>query len=94
MKIAEPAVDLGIVLAVMSSFRNREISPKVAVFGEVGLSGEVRGVSMAKLRVAEAQKLGFDTCIVPEVCAEECRKNSTIKVIGVKNVQEAIDLLA
>ncbi len=94
MKIAEPAVDLGIVLAVISSFRNREISPKVAVFGEVGLSGEVRGVSMAKLRVAEAQKLGFDTCIVPEVCVEECRKNSTIKVLGVKNVQEAIDLLA
>lgn len=94
MKIAEPAIDLGIVLAVMSSFRNRAISHKVAAFGEVGLSGEVRAVSMAKLRVAEAQKLGFEICIVPEVCAEECRKNSSIKVIGVKNVQEAMDFLA
>lgn len=93
MKIQEPAIDLGIVLAVISSFRNKAISPGLAAFGEVGLSGEVRGVSMAKLRVAEAQKLGFDTCIVPRVCVEECKKSSTIKVIGVKNVQEAIDFL-
>lgn len=93
IRIQEPAVDLGIVLAVISSFRNRAIGPKLAAFGEVGLSGEVRGVSMAKLRVAEAQKLGFDTCIVPMVCVEECRKIKGIKVIGVKNVQEAMDFL-
>lgn len=92
LKLTEPAADLGIVLAVMSSFRNRALSPKFAAFGEVGLSGEVRGVSMVKLRVAEAKKLGFDTCMVPFVCLEECQGLSGIRVIGVKNVQEAIDL--
>lgn len=93
MKIVEPATDLGIVLAIMSSFRNKPLSPGLIVFGEVGLSGEVRAVSMAKQRVAEAEKLGFDTCIVPYVCMEECRKNSNIKVLGVKTVQDAIDYL-
>jgi DNA repair protein RadA/Sms len=94
MKIMEPAIDLGIVLAVVSSFRNKPISPKVAAFGEVGLSGEVRAVSMAKQRAAEAEKLGFDTCIVPFVSVEDCRKGSKINIIGVKNVQEAIDFLS
>lgn len=93
MKILEPAIDLGIVLAVLSSFRNKALSHRLAAFGEVGLSGEVRGVSMAKQRVAEAEKLGFDTCIVPYVCAEECKKGSKIKVIGVRNVQEAMDCM-
>ena len=91
MKIVEPATDLGIVLAIMSSFRNKALSPGLIAFGEVGLSGEVRAVSMAKQRVAEAEKLGFDTCIVPYVCMEDCRKNSNIKVLGVKTVQDAID---
>ncbi len=91
MKILEPAIDLGIVLAVLSSFKNIPISPGTAAFGEVGLSGEVRAVSMAKQRVAEARKLGFDTCVVPYVSAEECRKVEGIRIIGVRNVQEAID---
>jgi DNA repair protein RadA/Sms len=93
MKITEPAIDLGIVLAILSSFKNRALSPKTAAFGEVGLSGEVRAVSRHVQRVAEAEKLGFDTCIVPYVSAEECRKGSKIKIIGVRNVQEAIDSL-
>lgn len=93
MKIMEPAIDLGIVLAILSSFRNKVLNPKLIAFGEVGLSGEVRAVSMAKQRVAEAEKLGFDTCIVPYVCMEECRKNSKIKVIGVKTVQDAMDYI-
>lgn len=91
MKIMEPAIDLGIVLAVTSSFKNRALSPKLVAFGEVGLSGEVRAVSLAVQRVAEAEKLGFDTCIVPYVCAEGCRKGRGIKVIGVKNVQDAME---
>ncbi|MCH5343034.1 MAG: DNA repair protein RadA [Acetatifactor sp.] len=93
MKILEPAIDLGIVLAILSSFRNHPLSPKLIAFGEVGLSGEVRSVSMAKQRAAEAEKLGFDTCVVPYVCAEECKKNSKIKVLGVRNIQEAMELL-
>lgn len=93
MKIMEPAIDLGIVLAILSSFRNKALNPKLIAFGEVGLSGEVRAVSMAKQRVAEAEKLGFDTCIVPYVCMQDCQKNMKIKVIGVKTVQDAIDCL-
>ncbi len=93
IKIAEPAIDLGIVIAVLSSFKNCILSTRLAAFGEIGLSGEVRGVSMAKSRVTEAEKMGFDTCIVPWVCAEECRKGSKIKVIGVRNVQDVMDVL-
>lgn len=93
IKIMEPAIDLGIVLAIVSSFRNRAMSPKLIAFGEVGLSGEVRAVSMARQRVAEAEKLGFTTCIVPYVCAEDCRKNSRIRVVGVRSVQDAINVV-
>lgn len=93
MKIVEPAIDLGIVLAVTSSFKNKALNPKLVAFGEVGLSGEVRSVALAPQRVAEAEKLGFDTCIVPYVCAEGCRKSKggNIKIIGVKNVQDAMN---
>lgn len=91
MKITEPAIDLGIVLAVLSSLKNKALSPKLAAFGEVGLSGEVRAVAQAAQRLAEAQKLGFDTCIVPRVCVESCRKyKDSMKIIGVDNVQDAV----
>ena len=93
MKIMEPAIDLAIVLAIISSFRNTVVSSKLVAFGEVGLSGEVRAVSMAKQRVAEAEKLGFETCILPEVCAEDCRKNSKMKILGVRTVQDAMEYL-
>ena len=67
IRMNEPAIDLGIVMAIMSSYRNRPIDEKTIVFGEVGLSGEVRAVSMPEQRVNEAKKLGFETCILPEV---------------------------
>ena len=90
MKVMEPAIDLGIVLALLSSFKNKPLNPRLVAFGEVGLSGEVRAVSQAAQRVAEAEKLGFDTCILPAVCAEDCKKKSGIKIIGVRSVQEAM----
>lgn len=99
IRILEPAIDLGVIIAVLSSFKNRALNPRLAAFGEVGLSGEVRGVSMARQRVAEAEKLGFDTCILPYVSAEECRKNARgaesggIRLIGVRTVQDVIDVL-
>lgn len=96
MKVLEPAIDLGIVLAILSSFKNKPLDPKLIAFGEVGLSGEVRAVSQAGQRVAEACKLGFDTCILPEVCAQEYRKNSknsSMNIIGVRTVQDAMDRL-
>lgn len=91
MKITEPAIDLGVVLTVASSFKNSVLNPRMLAFGEVGLSGEVRAVSQARQRVAEAERLGFTVCVVPEVCAADCRKNSKIEIIGVKTVQDAID---
>ena len=67
IRMNEPAIDLGIVMAIVSSYKNRPIDEKMIVFGEVGLSGEVRAVNMPEQRVAEAKKLGFETCVVPEV---------------------------
>lgn len=92
MRVNEPALDLGIVLALMSSYRNRELDPKTIVFGEVGLTGEVRGVSMAAQRVDEAGKLGFTTCIMPEVNRSAVR-NSKMKLIGIRNIRELAELL-
>ncbi len=93
MKIVEPAIDLGIVLAIVSSFKNIALSPKLMAFGEVGLSGEVRSVNMAAQRVAEAEKLGFEICVVPKVCMKNIKTGGNMKVIGVSNIQEAIDLV-
>ncbi len=93
MRIQEPAIDLGIVLALLSSFKNTALSPKLVAFGEVGLSGEVRSVSMAAQRVAEAKKLGFDTCVLPSVCMKGLKSDEKMRLIGVKNIQDVIDLL-
>lgn len=93
IKVQEPALDLGIVMAVASSFRNRPIREDVVVFGEVGLSGEVRAVSMAKERVKEAGKLGFSTVILPESNRAACEEERGITLVGVRNVQEAIEFI-
>ena len=93
VKMNEPAIDLGIVMALASSYKNRPIDEKTIVFGEVGLSGEVRAVNMPEQRVAEAKKLGFDTCIIPEVSMEAVKNIKGIKVIGVRNISDAIQLL-
>lgn len=93
MRIVEPAIDLGIAMAIVSSFKNRVIDDKMIAFGEIGLSGEVRGVSMAEQRISEAAKLGFTTCIVPEAGRSTIRSASGVKVIGVRTVQDAIDLI-
>ncbi len=93
IKINEPAIDLGIILAIASSYRNKPIPEGVICFGEVGLSGEVRSVSMADQRVSEAKKLGFDTCILPKMCLKSVQNTSGIKLIGVENVAEALEIL-
>jgi len=93
IKMNEPAIDLGIVMAIVSSYKNRPINEKTIVFGEVGLSGEVRAVSMPEQRVAEAKKLGFETCIVPEVSVNMLKGIDGIKVVGVNTVNEAIQLI-
>lgn len=93
MKLQEPAVDLGIAMAVVSSFKNRPVAESTVVFGEVGLSGEVRAVSMAEQRVQEAKKLGFTTCVLPKSNAEALKGNYDLEIIGVANVHEAIALI-
>lgn len=93
MKVLEPAIDLGIAMAVTSSFKNRAIDDEMLVVGEVGLSGEVRAVSQIQTRVQEAKKLGFTTCVIPKVCMESVKEIKGIKIIGVGNVREAIDLI-
>lgn len=90
IKMNEPALDLGIVLAIISSYKERCIDEKTICFGEVGLSGEVRAVNMAKQRILEARKLGFTTCIMPKVSVDSNRKTDGITLIGVENVQEAV----
>jgi len=93
IKMNEPAVDLGIVMAIVSSHRNRPVDEKTIIFGEVGLSGEVRAVSMPEQRVGEAKKLGFEKCIIPEVSRDVVKKISGIEVIGVRNISDAIKLI-
>ena len=93
IRMNEPAADLGIVMAIISSYKNRPVPEDTILFGEVGLSGEVRAVTMPEQRVAEAKKLGFKTCIIPKVSAETVRDIEGINVIGVKTIKEAIVLL-
>lgn len=93
IKVNEPAIDLAVIMAIVSSYKNRPIDDKTVVFGEVGLSGEARAVSMATARVSEAKKLGFETCVMPAVSLEGMEIPKGIKVIGVRNIKEAIDLI-
>lgn len=93
MKVSEPATDLGLVLAIISSFRNRPIAEDTICFGEVGLSGEVRSVNMVEQRIAEAHKLGFKQCILPKVCMKNIQKPDGMLLKGVENVREALEIL-
>ncbi|MBR6345009.1 MAG: DNA repair protein RadA [Lachnospiraceae bacterium] len=90
MKVQETAVDLGIAMAVVSCFLNVPVDDRVLAVGEVGLSGEVRAVSMIEQRVGEAVKLGFDTVLVPKVCLDRVKNDKECKIIGVESVSDAI----
>lgn len=93
VKLNEPAMDLGLVLAVISSYRDVPIPDKTLVFGEVGLSGEVRAVSMAAQRVQEARRLGFDRIILPRACMEQIKQPEGIRLVGVSTVRDAMEAL-
>lgn len=90
IEIDEPAADLGVVAAIASSFRNLPISPETAVFGELGLTGEIRGVLQAQTRAREAQSLGFKRLIVPESNRKGIEKLLGIRVIGIRTLEDAI----
>mgnify|MGYP004517169289 CR=1 FL=1 len=93
IRMNEPAIDLGIVLAIISSKLDLTIDEKTICFGEVGLSGEIRGVTMSEQRVAEAAKLGFRRCILPSVCLELAKSVKGIELVGVRNVKEALEAI-
>ncbi len=90
IRMNEPALDLGIVLALASSMKDVPVDEKTIAFGEVGLSGEVRSVAMAEQRVREAKKLGFDTVILPGVCMKQASRVEGIRLTGVRTVRDAI----
>lgn len=92
MRITEPALDLAVIVAILSSFKNISIDPKTVLFGEVGLTGEIRAVNLAEQRVAEAAKMGFEVCILPQANKENIKVQG-IKLIGVRNLQEVISLV-
>jgi DNA repair protein RadA/Sms len=93
IKINEPALDLGIVLSTVSSFKNIPISSSVVAIGEVGLTGEVRAVNMIEKRIKEAEKMGYKTCIIPENNKKLLKDKFSLDIIGVKNITEAIKIL-
>src|SRR3954452_8292627 len=96
MTVDEPAADLAVVAAIASSVRNRVIPPTTAVFGEVGLAGEGRGVTQAGLRIREAAQMGFERCVMPEANIDpedRIALNGTCELVGVRGVGEALDAL-
>lgn len=93
MKITEPATDLAVVMALVSSYKNTPVDDKMIVFGEVGLSGEVRGVSMVKQRVLEAKKMGYTSCMVPYTNYKQLADIKDMKIHSVKNIKEAVSLM-
>ncbi len=93
IRMNEPATDLGVVMSIVSSYKNRPVAGDTIVFGEVGLSGEVRAVTMPEQRVAEAKKLGFKTCIMPAVSVKSVGKTEGMEIIGVKTVNQAMQLM-
>ncbi len=93
IKMNEPAIDLGIVLALVSSYKNRAIDEHTICFGEVGLSGEVRAVHMAEQRVLEAKKLGFTSCVLPEASRAALHGINGIRLTGVRSIKDAIDII-
>lgn len=93
MKMTEPAIDLGICLAIVSSAKDIVIPDNVMVFGEIGLSGEIRAVSMAGQRVQEAKKLGFETVMLPEVCRSSVGKIEGINLVYVSQIRDAISYI-
>ena len=93
LEVDEPAVDLGVVTAIVSSFKNVTIDPHTAVFGEVGLTGEVRGAMQASVRAREAQALGFKKIVMPASNVPGLERLLGVRVVGVRSVDEALDEL-
>lgn len=92
LKLDEPAVDLGVIVAIASSFKNVKTKPQTLIMGEVGLTGEVRAISNIEKRLNEAEKSGFKYCIIPQGNVKLISKATSLKVIGVSDVREALEI--
>lgn len=93
IKTSEPSLDAAVIVALVSSYRNKVIDPYTLVFGEVGLTGELRAVPMAEKRVQEAQKLGFKRCILPRDNAKSVKHSEDFNLLGISNISDLLDLL-
>ncbi|MCD6562180.1 MAG: DNA repair protein RadA [Deltaproteobacteria bacterium] len=93
LKVDEPAADLGIVSAMISSFLNRPVDRKLVMFGEVGLAGEIRGVSRAGLRIREAKKLGFSRCLLSKNSLNSLGSQGKMELLGLESIQDLYELL-
>jgi DNA repair protein RadA/Sms len=93
MKVEEPASDLGVIAAIASNFKDKLIDPEMVAFGEVGLGGEVRGVSQSEVRAKEASRLGFKRCLLPKQNQEKMKRGKGIELIGINSIQEAMKAL-
>jgi DNA repair protein RadA/Sms len=93
VKIEEPAMDLGTTVAMASSFKDVPADNKSVLVGEVGLGGEVRAVNQIERRIKEAEKLGFENCIIPQGNVKTLNQRFNIKITGVKNIKETFDLI-
>ena len=93
IKVNEPALDLGIIIATASSLKNISIKEDVVIIGEVGLTGEIRSVNMIEKRLKEAEKLGYKTCIIPESNKKLLKENFKLDIIGAKNIIDAMKCL-
>ena len=93
MRVEEPAGDLGVIASIASNFRDKAIDPELVVFGEVGLGGEVRGVSQSEVRVKEAVRLGFKRCLLPKQNQQKIKGVKGMELIGINSVQEVMKVL-
>ena len=93
MQAAGPGVDLGVIAAIASNFKNVPVDPKTVIIGEVGLGGEVRAVHQAEKRVREAAKLGFTRAIVSQYNLRGLKIKEDIKVLGVRTVNDALNIV-
>ena len=93
IKVDEPAVDLGVVSAILSSFLDRPINPQTVVLGEVGLTGEIRRVSQIEERVKEAARMGFNRCILPQIRKGNLPSSQKINLIPIGNLRQLMEAL-
>jgi len=93
LRIDEPAVDLGVIVALASGFRNQPVDSGTVAFGEVGLAGEVRAINQAETRIKEAAKMGFSRCLMPQNNINRLTADQKLELIGVKSVEQVLDIL-